>query len=39
VIVVVIVVAVAQWRFKIVLPNEEEQMINMKKAVRARRKS
>jgi hypothetical protein len=34
-----IVIEVAQWRFKIVLSNEEEQTIKMKEAVRRRRKS
>jgi hypothetical protein len=34
-----IVIVVAQWRFKIALPNEEEQTIKMKEAVRRRRKS
>jgi hypothetical protein len=33
------VIVVASWRFKIALPNEEEQTIKMKEAVRRRRKS
>jgi hypothetical protein len=31
------VIVVAQWTFKIALPNEEEQTIIMKEAVRRRK--